>query len=344
MGDIKFSVIVPIYKVEKYLKKCIESILNQSYKNFELILVDDGSPDNCPHICDNFAKKDNRIMVIHKENEGLVAARNTGLKHATGEYICYVDGDDWINKSLLETVRNKAINKYNPDMVIYNAVRVFEDKTEDIPKGLDEGIYYKNELQEKVYPYMMYDNRKEFCTGLIFPVAWNKIYKSELIKKHFCKDTRIKMGEDNAFVFECLYYSESIYFCDDILYYYNQLNSGSMTNSYDEKRFDNNKILIDYMESNLKDKNEVLNNQLNAFKVYWLIMAIFHEIKCNRPFFKSIKHIKQSIKQNKTLNDISLNSIPFKAKIFVILLKLRLYSLTLLLSKIVNRKRSGKGV
>ena len=343
MKDIKFSVIVPIYKVEKYLNKCIESILNQSYKNFELILVDDGSPDNCPQICDNFAKEDKRIVVIHKKNEGLVAARNTGLKYANGDYICYVDGDDWINENLLECACNKAINKYNPDMVIYNAVKVFEDKIEDIPKGLEEGIYYKKELQKKVYPYMMYDNRKDFCTGLIFPVAWNKIYKSELIKNHYCKDTRIRMGEDNAFVFECIYYSNSIFFCDDKLYYYNQLNSGSMTNSYDDKRFENNKILIDYIESNLKDKSDILNIQINAFKVYWLIMAIFHEIKCNRPFFESIKYIKKSMKENKTLDNISITNVPLKAKIFVILLKCRLYSLTLLLSRIVNKKRNRKG-
>ena len=110
---MKFSVVVPIYNVEKYLNKCVESILNQTYKDFELILVDDGSPDHCPEICDEYAERDARVRVIHKENEGLVAARNTGIKEAKGEYICYVDGDDWIANNLLETVWKKALKNYD---------------------------------------------------------------------------------------------------------------------------------------------------------------------------------------------------------------------------------------
>ena len=94
--ELLFSVIVPIYKVEKYLPDCVNSILNQTYKDFELLLVDDGSPDNCPQMCDDFALKDSRIRVIHKKNGGLVSARNIGIKNAKGKYICYVDGDDTV--------------------------------------------------------------------------------------------------------------------------------------------------------------------------------------------------------------------------------------------------------
>lgn len=117
-----FSVIVPIYKVEAFLEKCIESILQQTYENFELILVDDGSPDNCPLICDRYSKKDVRIRTIHKLNGGLVSARNTGLLSAVGDYICYVDGDDWLVPDALQKVKENAIDKYHPDMIIYNNV------------------------------------------------------------------------------------------------------------------------------------------------------------------------------------------------------------------------------
>ena len=218
-----FSIIVPIYKVEKYLNKCIDSILNQTYQDFELILVDDGSPDNCPQICDEYAEKDKRVRVIHKNNAGLVAARNTGIKAAKGEYVCYVDGDDWILDNLLQTVWDKAISKYDVEMVVYSAVRQFTDTQEQIPKAVPEGLYNKNKLKTDVYPYMMYDSRKTFCTGLIFPVAWNKIFKRDFLLKHYCKEERIRMGEDNAFIFECLYAAENVFFCDDILYIYNQL-------------------------------------------------------------------------------------------------------------------------
>ena len=174
---MKFSVVVPIYNVEKYLNKCVDSILNQTYKDFELILVDDGSPDNCPKICDEYAERDARVRVIHKENEGLVAARNTGIKEAEGEYICYVDGDDWIASNLLETVWEKALKNYDVEIIVYSAIKQFEKYQEEIPKAVSEGLYDKEKLKKEIYPYMMYDSRKPFCTGLIFPVAWNKIFK-----------------------------------------------------------------------------------------------------------------------------------------------------------------------
>lgn len=337
---MKFSIIVPIYKVEEFLAKCIDSILGQTYDDFELILVDDGSPDNCPKICDEYAKKDSRIKVIHKENAGLVEARNTGLLVSKGEYICYVDGDDWISEKLLQTVYNKALKKNNPDMVIFNAVRQYADRQEEIAKGPDEGYYDKNKLEKFIYPYMMYDSRQPFCTGLIFPVAWNKIFKRDVLIRHYCKDGRIRMGEDNAFVFECIYFSNSIYVCKDVLYYYNQLNVGSMTSTYDSNRFKNNKLLIDYIEKKLSGKSDILDGQINAFKAYWLIMAIFHEVKTNQPLFKSVKHVRKSIKENKSTKGIKLKGLPFMAKCFIILVKLKFIFVSLAIAKVVNNRRN----
>lgn len=120
-GNImRFSIVVPIYNVEKYLKDCIDSVLVQSYSDYELILVDDGSPDNCPRICDDYAYKDSRIRVIHKENGGLSAARNTGIQYANGEYIVFLDGDDCLYENALQEV-NSCIEKYDsPEMIIGN--------------------------------------------------------------------------------------------------------------------------------------------------------------------------------------------------------------------------------
>ena len=108
-------------------------------------------------------KQHHRLRVIHKNNAGLVAARNTGIKAAKGEYVCYVDGDDWILDNLLQTVWDKAISKYDVEMVVYSAVRQFTDTQEQIPKAVPEGLYNKNKLKTDVYPYMMYDSRKTFC-------------------------------------------------------------------------------------------------------------------------------------------------------------------------------------
>lgn len=125
--NIKFSVIVPVYGVEAYIRQCIDSVLNQSYDNFELILVDDESPDNCPLICDEYTNMDFRVCVVHKKNGGLSDARNTGIKHATGDYILFLDGDDyWLNANLLETLCER-INQYPSDVICLNYKKIYEN-------------------------------------------------------------------------------------------------------------------------------------------------------------------------------------------------------------------------
>lgn len=124
----EISVIVPVYKAEQYLKRCVKSILEQTYQNFELILVDDGSPDNSPSLCDEWAKNDNRIHVIHKENGGASSARNAGLKEATGNWVTFADSDDWLDKTALKTLYDFA-KKYNVPMVI-GGMRVVQEYTD----------------------------------------------------------------------------------------------------------------------------------------------------------------------------------------------------------------------
>lgn len=342
--DIKFSVIVPIYKVEKFLPKCIESILQQTYANFELILIDDGSPDNCPQICDEYAEKDNRIKVIHKSNGGLVSARNIGIKQATGNYICYVDGDDWIVKETLYKI-NKIIEKYSDiDMIVFNLERIFKDSNEKIEFYVEPGLYNKDKLEKEIYPYLMYDNRKPFCVGTLFPAACNKIYKTELLKEHYCSDERIKMGEDNAFTYECALYSNNIYFLNDILYEYNQLNETSFANSYDENRFKNNQLLTSYIEGRIGNLNDNMEYQVNAFKAYWLFMTVFHEIKCKKNFMDSRKHISKEIKETKVTSNIKMKGLPLFAKCYLLLLKFHMYGIALLGAKVIVEHKKGNGV
>ncbi len=335
----RFSVIVPIYNVEKYLKKCIDSILAQTYLDFEVLLIDDGSPDNCPMICDEYAGKDRRVRVIHKKNAGLVAARNSGVLAARGEYICYVDGDDWVSPDLLQVISDKAISQYNIDMVVFSAVKQYENEQEEIPKPELEGYYGKEELKSTVYPYMMYDCRKPFCSGLIFPVAWNKIYKRVFLLEHYCQEERIRMGEDNAFVYECLYASNSVYFCSDILYYYNQLNVTSMVHSYDSNRFVNNAILTRYIDERMGGKDNVIDEQINAFKAYWLIMAVFHEMKAGRNIRAARKHISKEIKNTKVLEGIKIKGLPKMAQGYLLLLRFHFYGMALLAAKLVSSFR-----
>ncbi len=332
-----FSVIVTIYKVEEYLRRCVDSILSQTYSDFELVLVDDGSPDGCPAICDEYAANDGRVRVIHKKNGGLVSARNAGIAVARGEYVCYVDADDWIREDLLETVYQRAVKDYEPDMIIFGSVRKYDDREESLVDGLKEGLYEKADLKKNVYPYMMYDNRLPFCKGLIFPVAWNKVYKIGFLKDHYCLDERIRMGEDNAFVYECLWNANKVYICSEVLYFYNQTNTESMTQTYDPDRFANNSYLFEYMKERLGGKDEVLDGQLNAFRAYWLIMAVFHEIKCGRKIGEATRHIKGEINKYHTLDDIRPDGLPRSARIYIRLLHMHLYRPLLIATKFAVR-------
>ena len=124
---MKFSVVVPVYKVEEYINECVDSILNLSFDDFEVILVDDGSPDNCGKICDEYAKKDERVRVIHKENGGLVSARQAGIKIARGEYIVNIDSDDYIDKDMLKN-SDEIINSYSPDAIYFSMMNFMGQK------------------------------------------------------------------------------------------------------------------------------------------------------------------------------------------------------------------------
>ena len=143
-----FTVIVPIYNVEKYLVRCVDSILAQTFPDFELILVDDGSSDRCPEICDAYAAGDARVRVIHKPNGGLVSARNAGIMAAKGDYICYVDGDDWARPGLLAFVRDRLAESPVPlDMVIFSADRITANGSEPLSHKVAEGYYDRARLE-----------------------------------------------------------------------------------------------------------------------------------------------------------------------------------------------------
>ena len=178
-----FSIIVPVYKTEKYLDKCVTSILSQNYTDFELILVDDGSPDNCPRLCDSYAARDGRVKVIHKENGGVSSARNFGINAATGDYIWFVDSDDYIEPFSLQQL-SQAINNLESDLYVFNDKgkrEVFNGRFED--------------LLEKYY----------FTYVLGFE-PWNKLYSGDVIRKNaLLFDTEETVGED--LLFNLTYYN-----------------------------------------------------------------------------------------------------------------------------------------
>ena len=175
----KVSIVVPVYNVEKYLDRCMESLVNQTLKDIEIILVDDGSPDNCPQMCDEWAKKDDRIVVIHKENGGLSSARNAGIKLAKGQYIGYIDSDDYAELNMFEILYNCA-KENDVDFVMSDYWRN-KQSGEKIKKTLDirEGYYSKSDIENEIYPMLIM--RKSVDYGPLLSV-WHCLYKTDFIK------------------------------------------------------------------------------------------------------------------------------------------------------------------
>ncbi|MGB2761728.1 MAG: glycosyltransferase family 2 protein [Maribacter stanieri] len=257
MSTVKISVIVPIFRIEKYLPKCIDSLLNQSFLDFELILVDDGSPDNCPKICDDFAQIDSRIKVIHKKNGGLVSARKEGLKNANGTYVTFVDGDDWVDKFYLDILYNLA-EANDADLVVTGHFREFDGKIETIkPKKV--GVYNESELKSLILPNAIYNG--EFCEHGISTYVWNKLFKRDLLSTVlFDVPNEIVMGEDAAITFSYLTIAKSLVISSTPLYYYRQRHD-SIVKSVENPKIEYYRLglLMNYLQTKLQnsldDKN-----------------------------------------------------------------------------------------
>lgn len=219
------SVIIPIYNVEKYLDKCVDSIINQTYKNLEIILVDDGSPDNCPKMCDDYAKKDSRIKVVHKENGGLSDARNAGMEVATGEYVSFIDSDDYISLDFYETLLETIVDN-DSDIVECGVVKFYEDNS------FDE---YSDDL--KVTNYDTLDGLEGLINENPFKQhVWNKLYKSSVALD--IPYAVGKLNEDEFWTYQVFGKAKKVTRINQTMYYYFQRNGSIMGNGYNIRRLD----------------------------------------------------------------------------------------------------------
>lgn len=233
MENISVSVIVPIYNAEKYIEHCVKSILEQSFKNFELILVDDGSKDNSLAICENLAKTDDRIVVIHQENSGSSAAKNAGLKVARGNYVEFCDADDTVDAEYIDCLY-KGANDYSADVCIGNVAfvevcneSVLSRRTVDVEKG-----FYNLQDFLSFYP--------RYMPNAVIGAPWNKLYKrSIIVDNNLFFNTKMKNNEDTHFNYEYLANCKTVYVSDLPHYnYFNRIDSTSASKGYIENLFD----------------------------------------------------------------------------------------------------------
>lgn len=245
MDNPLISVIVPIYGIEHYVGICIESIINQTYKNLEIILVDDGGKDKCPEICDLYKRKDKRIKVIHKPNGGLVSARKAGLQQSNGIYICYVDGDDWIGPGFIDGLYTAAETS-GADMVCAGQTRDLFSKSAHFLNALPTGIYEGGKLNDLWKTMISCD---AFYKPGISTYVWNKLFKRELVlSPQLTVDNRISIGEDGAVTYPALLKSKKVAVIDNVAYHYRQREDSMLKQSAsfaDEAQ--KLKYLFDYM-------------------------------------------------------------------------------------------------
>ena len=266
------SVIIPIYNVSSYLSACIESVINQTYSNLEIILVDDGSTDGSSEICDEFAKKDPRVVVLHKENQGLVRARKDGLKLAKGEYIGYVDGDDWIERDMYEHMMTK-MQSFDVDVVMCGRYEDIGNVSKEVYHNFEEGYYDRSRLLREVYPRMIVG--EDFFEWNMFPGVWDKLYRKDLLMQFQMQvDDGLRMGEDAACTYPLMLHARSCHIIHKCLYHYRQTVQSMVkqVQKYTAERYQF-KLLYKSVLSNLEQDREIfdLREQWKKYVVFLMI-------------------------------------------------------------------------
>ena len=268
MDDL-ISIIIPIYKVENLLERCVDSILRQTYDNIEILLVDDGSPDRCGEICDQYAIKDSRIKAIHKKNGGLSDARNAGIDVAKGEYITFIDSDDWVSEKYVKTLYDLLVSK-SADISVCNFIRTEKEEI--------ESSYEQNELYEF--------NNIEALTNLCgdfyqqLTVSWCKLYKTELFA-----DIRFPVGkihEDEFTTYKLLYKAKKIALTNEILLYYWQRPDSIMGTSFKIK----NRLHAIEAFQERADFFESIGETTLRDKTYRALFGIYREVNDNLKYFQ----------------------------------------------------------
>ena len=324
----KVSIVVPVYKVEKYLGRCIKSLSNQTLRDIEIILVDDGSPDNCGRMCDRFSQLDSRIKVVHKKNGGLSSARNAGLEVATGETVGFVDSDDDVELTMYEELYETLINN-QVDFVMSDYLRIENDDVRYIKTtNLREGYFSKDDIKKDIYPQLIMGRNLDY--GPLLSV-WHCLYKREFIIDNnlmFAND--VKWSEDNLFSSIVGYCANSFYYLKNkpLYHYYN--NPGTITTSYRKGSWEVYSKMNDYLRSYFNETDYDFSEQLKLHMIYYACNSL-NQIK-NAEISRSKKmelyaRIMKSNKLQEAFTDFDLPeewSWKLKVQIYVIKRKLML--------------------
>ena len=310
--DYLVSIIVPIYNCESYLNKCVNSLINQTYKNLEIILIDDGSKDNSLKLCKEYSSKDERIIVIHKENGGVSTARNMGLDNAHGQYITFVDSDDWLKYDTIEYLLNESM-KNNSEITICDCVNVTGEKVKIQEKYKDNFIMENGEgIQAILY--------RKYCS------VWGQLFKREVIDNIRFNET-LSNNEDTLFLINVYNRANRIFQSKEIKYNYNVQSANSLTKLKSKKLILDQLKARDYIYDFIKQNNinEEKFNYYNFCTCYNVLMDLFSQNLYNEPKAKecisNIKKLYLKVFKDKNIN----RTIKMKAILLIVCPKLLVF-------------------
>lgn len=329
-----FSVIVPVYGVEKYLNECVDSVLRQNFDNYEVILVNDGSKDNSPAICDEYAEKYSQVKVIHKENGGLVSARKAACRVISGKYVLNVDGDDWVRDDFLASLADVILGT-EPDVICFGVANVFRDRIEEEQAQYDVGYYNRKDIEKKIFPelFMSYEGR------YFKPSICAKAIKRELYKEFQLKvDNRIKIGEDVACTKPIIYNANSMYIMNECFYFYRQ-NEQSMTKN--KTAFSMLTPELIYQNFSTLTANDLsMKEQVERciFQMFFgTAISQFNRNESHRIISNDIIKELEKLYLKKVIAGCRYDKSNIKGNLAVFLLKHRLFILMRLAKKVMNK-------
>lgn len=333
----KLSIIVPVYNVENYLDQCISSITSQDYSDFTLILVDDGSTDSSGSICEKWAQEDDRIIVYHKSNGGLMSAWKYGLMRTQTDYVGFVDADDWIDPDMYSRLLQEA-KRSDSDIVVCGWIGEYEDgrniKKEKV--RLAGRTFDAEEIRHEVYPILI--SGGDYRWMGISPNRWTKLYKRELLLKNiaFCDD-RVSIGEDLLAIFCTLPNAGRITVMKDFFPYHYRIHSESMIHKYSDLNYKR----IDILRECLMKVNETLEYdfavQINTYYIKLVLAQLDNEMLFSKrkpiQLKKSMKELYQDQQFQDAAGNSEWNKLPLKYRIYMRCIQFHLYTILLLVRR-----------
>ena len=322
----QLSVIIPVYNAEKFINNCVDSILNQTFSDLEVVLVDDGSPDLSGAICDGYAEKDKRVKVIHQKNAGVSAARNAGLDLASGKYVTFVDSDDFVEPQMYEKMISVA-GEYDCDVVMCDCLKVFPDRNEVYTHDIRPGYYNKEQLENEYYPHLLIMENVEYPPTIS---NWLLLFKKNLnsgksIPRYI---EGVRFSEDLLFGAQLLYAADSFYYMKGECFYHYCMNPESATHSFKSDKWNDYKKLIKEIRRSFASCAEHdFEKQIDLVQLFFLYNAVGEIISASELDRKEKANMSRNILRSEEIREmfkkirIMKLQIPFKLKIVTMIYK-----------------------